>query len=193
MKIKKEKIIQKFLNNEFEKNISNHIFREQKISLQLLIEQQKGKTKNQLKTLKQTILPRIALYQVLLKEYGKEKAYEYMKKYMFDVIGKKKHSSTSMMEKVPFFFYLYRKIFMKIMRSIDLQESTQKKGKNYFDITITKCLWHTACVEADCKELCHLFCDIDNITYGSLKKMGFTRTETLGYDGKCCDFHFYKK
>ena len=30
------------------------------------------------------------------------------------------------------------------------------------------------------------------MTYGSLKKIGFTRTQTLGYGGDCCDFHFFK-
>ena len=56
-----------------------------------------------------------------------------------------------------------------------------------------KCLWNTACVENDCEELCSLFCDVDDITYGGLKKIVFKRTKTLGYGGDCCDFHFYKK
>ncbi|MCR4731384.1 MAG: L-2-amino-thiazoline-4-carboxylic acid hydrolase, partial [Saccharofermentans sp.] len=30
-------------------------------------------------------------------------------------------------------------------------------------------------------------------TYGNLKKLGFTRSQTLGKGGECCDFHFYKK
>ena len=30
------------------------------------------------------------------------------------------------------------------------------------------------------------------MTYVGLKKIGFTRTKTLGYGGDCCDFHFYK-
>lgn len=54
-----------------------------------------------------------------------------------------------------------------------------------------KCLWHTACAENGCEELCPLFCDVDDITYGGLKKIGFKRTKTLGYGGNCCDFHFY--
>ena len=36
-------------------------------------------------------------------------------------------------------------------------------------------------------------CDVDNVTYGELKKIGFRITKALGYDGDCCDFHFYKK
>lgn len=97
------------------------------------------------------------------------------------------------MEKFPGFFYIYRSVFLKIMRTTDLQESTQEQGKNYYNITITTCLWHEACVEHGCPELCPLFCDVDDVTYGGLKKIGFTRTKTLGYGGDCCDFHFYKK
>ena len=85
------------------------------------------------------------------------------------------------------------KIFLKIMRKTDLQENVQKCGKDYFDVTITKCLWHTACAENGCEELCRLFCDVDDITYGGLKKIGFTRTKTLGYGGDCFDFHFFRK
>ena len=77
-----------------------------------------------------------------------------------------------------------------------------KKNKNHigidisklsFDVTIKKCLWHTSCVENDCANLCRLFCDVDDITYGGLKKIEFKRTTTLGYGGNCCDFCFYKK
>ena len=58
----------------------------------------------------------------------------------------------------------------------------------------TKCTGsHTACVENGCGELCRLFCDVDDVTYGGLKKMGFSRTKTLGYGGDCCDFRFFKK
>ena len=91
------------------------------------------------------------------------------------------------------FYKIYSFIFLKIMRTTDLQENTQSYGKDHYDVTITKCLWHTACKENGCEELCHLFCDVDDVTYGGLKKIGFTRTKTLGYGGDCCNFHFFKK
>ena len=116
-----------------------------------------------------------------------------MQKYMIDIVAKQKHLSMVKMEKVPCFYFLYSNIFLKVVRKTDLWESTQKHGKAYFDVTMKKCLWHTACVENDCAELCHLFCDVDNVTYGNLKKLGFSRTKTLGYGGDCCDFHFYRK
>ncbi len=194
MKIKQQKQIKKFLFEEFGKEKGTVVFEKQNEVLKELITNTKNKSKNQMKTLTNTILPRIALYKVLQKEdLPKDEVTNYMRKYMIEKIAQKKHSSTAKMEIVPGFYSIYSKVFLKIMRTTDLQKSEQKCGKGFFDVTIKKCLWHTACIENDCPELCRLFCDVDNVTYGGLKKIGFTRTQTLGYDGKCCDFHFYKK
>lgn len=194
MKIKQQKQIKMFLVEEFGKDKGNALFDIQGKMLSTLIENTKNKSENQMKTLVQTIFPRIALYKILLKDNLLQKnAYEYIQKYMLNKVAEKKHLSMVRMESVPGFYSIYSKIFLKIMRKTDLQENVQKCGKDYFDVTITKCLWHTACAENGCEELCCLFCDVDDITYGGLKKIGFTRTKTLGYGGDCCDFHFFKK
>ena len=194
MKIKQQKQIKEFLFEEFGKEKGAVVFEKQNGVLKELITNTKNKSKNQMKTLTNTILPRIALYKVLQKEdLPKDEVTNYMRKYMIEKIAQKKHSSTAKMEIVPGFYSIYSKVFLKIMRTTDLQKSEQNCGKGFFDVTIKKCLWHTACIENDCPELCRLFCDVDNVTYGGLKKIGFIRTQTLGYDGKCCDFHFYKK
>lgn len=134
------------------------------------------------------------MFKILSKEeMPEEDVYEYMQKYLFDEVGAKMHSSMAKMELIPGFYALYSRIFLKVMRGTDLQESVQKRGKDYFDVTIHKCLWHTTCAENGCAELCHIFCDADHVTYGGLKKIGFSRTKTLGSGGDCCDFHFYKK
>ena len=158
-----------------------------------IIKNTKNKTPNQIKTLNNTILPRIALYKALNEFYSQDEAYSIVKKYMYEVIGKNKNKSMKIMEKVPCFYFLYSKIFIHIMKTTDLQKSNTEYNKKYYNITITKCLWHDACVENGCHELCRLFCDVDNITYDGLKKIGFSRTKTLGYGNDKCDFHFYKK
>ena len=194
MKIKQQKQIHEFLMEELGNDCGNSVFIEQEKVLNALIHNTKGKSENQMKTLTQTILPRIALYKVLLNnDFSEEDVYACVRKYMMEKVAAKKHASTAKMEIVPGFYTIYSKIFLKIMRTTDLQENTQSSGKNYYDVTITKCLWHTACVENGCPELCRLFCDVDDVTYGGLKKIGFTRTQTLGYGGDCCDFHFFKK
>lgn len=194
MKIKQQKIIKNFLFSELDTEVAQKIFDEQNNILDKIILNAFNKTKNQLKTLKNTILPRIALYKAL-NNYGfsMEDSNNHMKNYMLNYIAKSKHNSMVKMEKVPGFYSLYSKIFLKIMRKTDLQQSKQKHDAKSFDVTITKCLWHQACIKNECPELCRLFCDVDNITYGELNKIGFTRTQTLGYGGDCCDFHFFKK
>ena len=194
MKIEQQKQINEFLNEEFGVEYGKEIFSKQEMILDDLIKNIKDKSKNQKKTLIQTILPRIALYKSMQKkELSDEEVYKHMQKYMLDIVAKQKHLSMIKMEKVPCFYFLYSNIFLKVVRKTDLWESTQNKEKNSFDVTMKKCLWHTACVENDCAKLCHLFCDVDNVTYGGLEKLGFSRPKTLGYGKDCCDFHFYKK
>ena len=194
MKIKQQKQIKEFLIEEFDVDKGTVLFEKQEIILDKLIENISGKSENQRKTLIQVILPRIALYKAMLKEnLAVEEVNQHMQKYMINIVAKEKHLSVVRMEKIPCFYFLYSNIFLRVVRTTDLWESTQKHGKDYFDVTMKKCLWHTACVENGCEELCRLFCDVDNVTYGGLKKLGFSRTKTLGYGGNGCDFHFYKK
>ena len=180
MKIKQQKQIKAFLIEEFGNKKGCAVSDRQEKMLDTLIQNTKNKSENQMKTLAQTILPRIALHKCLSEEgFSEEDVYKYMRKYMLDKVAAKKHASTAKMELVPGFYAIYSNIFLKI--------------NDYYDVTIKKCLWHTACVENGCENLCRLFCDVDDVTYGGLKKIGFTRTKTLGYGGDCCDFHFFKK
>ena len=192
--IKQQKQIKAFLAESFGNDRGGKLFEMQDKALGEIIGNTKGKTENQMKTLIQTILPRIALYKSFIAAgLSDDDVYKYMRKYMLEIVAAKKHSSTVKMEIVPGFYAIYSRVFLKIMRTTDLQESVQEHGKDYFNVTITKCLWHTACVENGCEELCRLFCDVDDVTYGGLKKIGFTRTKTLGYGGDCCDFHMFRK
>lgn len=192
--IKQQKQIRVFLTLALGQEKGEVLFQKQAALLDASIGKTTGKTKNQLAMLRQTILPRIALYQAFLTDgFGGQEATRYLKQYMLGVVAAKKHASMLRLEKLPGFYTLYSHIFLHIMRTTDLQVSTQQQGKGFYDITITTCLWHTACIENGCAELCRLFCDVDDITYGNLQKIGFSRTQTLGYGQSCCDFHFFKK
>ncbi|WP_295211029.1 L-2-amino-thiazoline-4-carboxylic acid hydrolase [Ruminococcus sp.] len=194
MDIRQQKQIKEFLVESFGSERGGELFEMQDKTLGAIIGNTKGKTENQMKTLVQTILPRIALYKSLTEAgLSEDDVYKHMRKYMLEIVAAKKHAATAKMEIVPGFYAIYSRVFLKIMRTTDLQESTQEQGKDYYNITITKCLWHTACVENGCEELCRLFCDVDDVTYGGLRKIGFSRTKTLGYGGDCCDFHMFRK
>ena len=191
MKIKQQKQIRSFLVEAFGNDRGDALFGAQDKMLGALIANTKNKSASQMKTLTRTILPRIALYKALLGDDIPD-ADAYVQKYMPEKVAAKKHKSAAGMEIVPGFYALYSKIFLRIMQT-DLQESTQSHDNKSFDVTITKCLWHTACVENGCAEMCRLFCAVDDVTYGGLRKIGFTRTQTLGNGDDCCDFHFFRK
>ena len=193
MKIKQQKQIKEFLAEEFGQEKGTALFDRQEKMLGTLIERQKEKSPAQMEKLTQRILPCIALYKTLQEDALQEDAYKCTQKYMLEKVAAKQHASTARMERVPGFYALYSRIFLRVMRTSDLWQSTQKCERDTFDVTIKKCLWHTACTENGCAEMCRLFCDVDNVSYGGLKKIGFSRTGTLGYGGDCCDFHFFRK
>lgn len=194
MNIRRQKQIKAFLVEEFGADRGNALFHSQEKTLYTLIENEGDKSGAQRKTLAQTILPCIALYKALLQDSSlREGAHGYVQKYMLEKVAAEKHASTAKMEAVPGFYRICSSVFLKIMRISDLWESEQHSGKDCFDVTIKKCLWHTACAENGCPELCRLFCDADNVTYGGLRKIGFSRTKTLGCGADCCDFHFFRK
>ena len=194
MNMKQQQQIRSFLIREFGEDRGSALFSLQEKRLQTIIAGTENKTKNQMKTLTQTILPRVALYKALQESDCPEEEVEgAMRRYMLDVVAAHKHRATARMEWIPGFYAVYSRVFLWIMRTTDLQVSTQKSGSDYYDITIQKCLWHSACVENGCPELCRLFCDVDDVTYGGLRKIGFSRSQTLGYGGDCCDFHFFRK
>lgn len=68
MKIKQQKNIKAFLNEEFGEKKGNDLFNKQEVMLNELIKNTQNKSKNQMKMLIQTILPRIAMYKTLSKE-----------------------------------------------------------------------------------------------------------------------------
>ena len=193
MGIRQQEDIRSFLTRKLDGDNAGELYDHQSKLLDELISHTSDKTANQMKTLKETVLPRIALYKALTgSSLSHERALGLMRSYMMDVVAAQKHASTAKMEAVPGFFGIYKYVFLRVMHTSDLWQSTQEYGRDFFDARITKCLWHDACVENDCPELCPLFCDVDDVNYGNLRKMGFSRTKTLGYGGDCCDFHFYR-
>ena len=193
-KIKQQKQIKQFLTEQFGPEKGRALLEQQQTSLRTLLQNIGDKSPNQQRTLAQQILPCIALYQALQNSgFLQKEAYRHTRTYMLKYVAAKQHASTAKMELVPGFYFLYSAIFRRVMRTSDLWESTQARSRDSFDITIRACLWHTTCAENGCAELCRLFCEADNVTYGGLRKIGFARTRTLGCGGDCCDFHFFRK
>lgn len=62
-----------------------------------------------------------------------------MRAYMLEIVAPEKHSSTAKMEAIPGFYFLYSRIFLRVVRKGDLWESTQSHGKDHFEVTMKKC------------------------------------------------------
>ncbi len=133
MKIKQQKDIKAFLDGRLDDDSARNLFDSQSRLLEDLISKTSGKSKNQKKTLQQTILPRIALYQALSgSSLPRNEALDLMRSYMIDVVAAQKHAQTAMMEAVPGFFAIYKRVFLRVMRTSDLWESTQWQGRGFF-------------------------------------------------------------
>jgi hypothetical protein len=187
--------MKEYLIKEFGKIKGNLLYEKMLSRVQIILKNTKGKSKSQIIILRKTILSQIALYQILCEEKDIDKdPLEVAGKYMCQIVGEELHAKYAKAEKIPFFYSIYSKIFMAYTKKSDAWESEiSSKDKTHFSLDIHKCLWHDACVENGCPEICKYFCKCDNITYGGLKTMGFKRTQTLGMGGTMCDFTFYKK
>jgi hypothetical protein len=94
-------------------------------------------------------------------------------------------------EIAPFFYYLFRKVFAYVaVHSDNRTVDVVRNNKEAVEINITKCLWYEACANNGCPELCKCFCDTDDIIYGSLRKLKFSRTSAIGCSGEWCDFRY---
>jgi hypothetical protein len=161
--------------------------------LDICIQNIREKSSNQKKTLVNTILPRIAYYKCLQElDYSKDKAFNFINEYMKNV-GEITNNKIRKIEKIPMFFILGGKSIYRNMLGNDnwiiegIECSSRKIAFN-----IHKCLWFDACTENECPELCEVFCNVDLISYGNLKKMTFIRNGTMAKGSQYCDFCFIK-
>jgi hypothetical protein len=187
--------IQEFVISEYGKETGSIINEKQQGIYQQIIAALQNKSKNQEETLKNIILPRIALYKALLElQYSPESSFTTVKKYLDEIVGKTMNDKLRAAEKIPGFFSIFRKkMYKEIAGNDNWKVRIQENSRNAIKYTISECLWYTACKENGCSELCQIFCDVDHIIYGNMKKVAFTRTGTIGKGQDCCDFSYVKK
>ncbi len=104
MQSKQQKQIKVFLIQTFGGSRGGSLFSRQEKILDRLIKTAANRSKNQMKTLVQTILPRIALYKVLQAELPAEETFTHMRTYMMDWWRQKSTLSRRKMESVPGFY-----------------------------------------------------------------------------------------
>lgn len=184
--------IQHFLTVKFGEEQGNSLYAKQEERLRKLVEKaHTGYTPQQMKTLKKVILPRVALYLTLQNQPQKADAYRIVKEYMTEVVCKKTKKQYLELERMPFFFPIFRKAFLSItLKSDNWAAKLVCNEKDRFTVHIHQCLWYSACKDNGCPELCHIFCESDEINYGGLHKMKFVRKGSIGMGQQLCDFTF---
>ena len=139
------------------------------------------------------IMPGIAAYETLQTAMPKEEALETVHSYIEERAWKLKKIILKLM-RIPGFYRRVPDIFCKqtprlFGTAADFAATELQTSGGVWRIDMTRCPYHDACVEHGCQELCHCFCDSDDITYdGMHPRLLWRRTKTLGRGGDCCDF-----
>ena len=158
-----------------------------------LREENAGATPEEKFHLESQILPSIAAYQVLQTVLPREEALATLHGYVEERAWKLRKGILGLLRipglwrRVPGLFAKGTRKFFGSAAGFAARE-LEVTGA-VWRIDMTKCPYHDACVHYGCPELCHCFCDSDDITYDGLHpKLYWHRTKTLGRGNDCCDF-----
>ncbi len=161
--------------------------------LKVMLEaEEKILSKTQFRTAKLVILPRIAFYKACLLYVDVEQAIEYGREFFYqqsDWFRKFAKGITATKASSNFFKWL----FVKSLKSDVWDSEIYKYDKTGLDFNMTRCLYSDLCHKYDSKEFAPVFCGGDYFVFDDMKKLEFSRTETIGEGGQICDFHFTNK
>ncbi len=142
-----------------------------------------------------TILPTVAFYKALL-EIDNENAFHNTRLIIINLCVKA--------SKVLNFILLFpcmKSLFMRLLPKMALKMFGRDSGFDYegffsnesvLKMDMTLCPYCKYAKLLNSPELVPVFCESDFATYGNLKGIKFTRSQTLGTGGKRCDFKFEK-
>ena len=161
--------------------------------MQELRRENAGASKEKQRHLESQIMPGIAVYETLQTVMPKGAALETVHSYVEQRAWRLKKMILGLMRipgfcrKVPGIFSSQTPKLFGETAGFAARE-IQTTG-DVWRIDMTRCPYHDSCVQYGCPELCHCFCDSDDITYdGMHPKLCWHRTKTLGRGGDCCDF-----
>ena len=143
--------------------------------------------------LESQILPGIAVYETLQTVMPKEQALQTVHGYVEQHARKQKKLFLALMhipglyKKVPGIFAEQTPKLFGVAAGFAAREIRTTGG--VWRIDMTRCPYNDTCIRYGCPELCHCFCDSDDITYDGLHpQLVWHRTKTLGRGNDCCDF-----
>ncbi len=155
----------------------------------------KDASKGEWTHLEDTILPTAAVYKALL-EVDKENALSNTNDIIINLCEKAGNILNTML-KVPgmttFFMKVLPKMAVKLFgRECGFDYINFEASSDMMQMDMTMCPYVKYAKRFQVDELMPVFCNSDFATYGSLDKITFRRTETLGTGGSKCDFKFVR-
>ena len=149
------------------------------------------------KHMHESILPAIAVYRVLLeKGLSKRESFQAVRNSVLETAKPMKDFFESL-GKLPFFFPLFRIMCplstMKPFCGTEWKFVWQKNTPSTIEWECHNCIYCNTFKKYGVRELTTIFCESDDIVYGSLKHAQWARTQTMGRGAKYCDFRFYNK
>lgn len=130
MRIKQQKQIGMFLAESFGGDRGGALFARQEEILQEIIRNTQNRSKNQRKTLVQTILPRIALYKAMQESLPEAETHAQMRRYMLERVAAQKHAEMMRMEAIPGFLRALQSAFFcescEVLTSGRVSRSTER-------------------------------------------------------------------
>lgn len=191
---------QSYLTTEFQKAVRDD-FPAQTESLNAafssrlaqLHQENAGASSQKQRHLESQILPRITAYETLQQVMSKEDALQTVHSYVERLAWKLKKILLRLM-RIPGLYRRVPALFSKgtakmFGETAGFAAKDIQTSGGVWRIDMTQCPYHDACVHYGCPELCHCFCDSDDITYDGLHpKLYWHRTKTLGRGDDCCDF-----
>ena len=152
-----------------------------------------GATVQKQQHLDSQILPGITAYETLQQVMSKEDALQTVHSYVERRAWKLKKILLRLM-RIPGLYRRVPAIFSKgtvkmFGETAGFAARNIQTSGGVWRIDMTQCPYHDACVQYGYPELCHCFCDSDDITYDGLHpKLYWHRSKTLGRGDDCCDF-----
>lgn len=158
-----------------------------------LCQENAGATPEKQRHLESQILPGIAAYETLQTVMTKEEALTVIHSTVEKRAWRMHHMFLKLM-RLPGMYRLVPGIFARetpklFGESAGFAATSIQTTGGVWRIDMTRCPYHDLTVQYGCPELCHCFCDSDDISYDHLHpKLLWHRTQTLGRGNDRCDF-----
>lgn len=140
------------------------------------------------------IFTSLSLYQVLQDYTTKDDAYKIVSEEMWKTVEKGKKTYQKLF-KIPNMLKIIGKLLPKMFAKGSglgwyYTWHNDKTTNDYLQFECNECIYQKLFKKYNAPELGPIFCYADDINYGDLPNIKFTRNHTLCRDGKPCDFLF---